>query len=138
MPKKPKVKALPSSKIPVERSEAKITFSFQYHDSKHDVFSLREMDIEYVYKILDRFKNLAEYTAGNLIGNGSRSLRCHPIRWEDTTQSGFGSISKELYDGCAYQIQISQGEGRIHGFFIGSVFYVVWFDPNHMLYKQKK
>jgi hypothetical protein len=34
-----------------------------------------------------------------------------------------------------YQLTISTNEhGRIHGFFILDVFYVVWLDPDHELY----
>lgn len=136
MSRKPKAKALPPPKFVVP-SEVGITFSFQYHDSKHELFTLRGMDIEYVYDVLERFKNLSGFTSGRLVGNGSRALRCHPIRWEDTTQRGFGDIEKERYEGCAYQIEISQSKGRVHGFFIGSVFHVVWFDPNHKLYSKR-
>jgi hypothetical protein len=34
-----------------------------------------------------------------------------------------------------WQFEISSNEhGRVHGFFIGNVFNVVWFDPKHLLY----
>ncbi len=37
-----------------------------------------------------------------------------------------------------YQFSLSSNEhGRVHGFFIDEVFYIVWLDPDHLLYPAK-
>jgi hypothetical protein len=65
----------------------------------------------------------------------ARSLRCHPIDWDDTTETCFGLVNEEQLVSQPYQFQLSSNEyGRVHGFFIENVFYIVWLDPDHLLY----
>jgi hypothetical protein len=59
----------------------------------------------------------------------------HPIKWEDTSENKFGFPNEEQLVDTPYQFSISSNEhGRVHGFFIAEVFYIVWLDPNHLLY----
>ena len=62
-------------------------------------------------------------------------LRCHHHEWIKTTEpKGFG-LKGQLADCQGWQFQITSNEhGRVHGFFIGEVFFVVWLDPQHKLY----
>jgi hypothetical protein len=63
--------------------------------------------------------------------NGSKSLRCHAIDWNKVTESGFGFPNEDELVDKPYQFQLSSNEhGRVHGFFIDEVFYVVWLDLN--------
>ena len=76
-------------------------------------------------------------TLQDLLKNRSKSLRCHPIDWKDTTEPyGFGIPNEEkIVLDPPYQFQISANEhGRVHGFFRDNVFYIVWLDPDHNLY----
>ncbi|NMG11911.1 hypothetical protein DP117_35700 [Brasilonema sp. UFV-L1] len=69
------------------------------------------------------------------MSNRSSALRCHPIDWIDTTESCFGFPGEEQLVDTPYQFSISSNKhGRVHGFFIEEVFYIVWLDPNHKLY----
>ncbi|QXE21583.1 hypothetical protein B6N60_00260 [Richelia sinica FACHB-800] len=44
-------------------------------------------------------------------------------------------MDEEQLVGQPYQFQLSSNEyGRVHGFFIENVFYIVWLDPDHLLY----
>jgi len=65
------------------------------------------------------------------------ALRCHRHDWAQTTElNGFG-LSGQLADCDGWQFQLTSNEhGRVHGFFIGEVFFVVWLDPDHKLYKK--
>ena len=75
----------------------------------------------------------AEITVDN-----AKSLRCHPIDWNDhrVTEAGFGIPNEEKLVGTPYQIfQLSSNQhGRVHGFFIENICYIVWLDPDHKLY----
>lgn len=68
----------------------------------------------------------------------AKSLRCHPIDWNDprVTEQGFGIPTEEQLVDTPYQLfQLSSNEyGRVHGFFIENIFYIVWLDADHQLY----
>ncbi|MDJ0676493.1 MAG: hypothetical protein QNJ36_14115 [Calothrix sp. MO_167.B42] len=77
-------------------------------------------------------------TAQELLINRSSSLRCHPINWEHTSENCFGLPDEEQLVDTPYQFSLSSNEhGRVHGFFIDEVFYIVWLDPQHLLYPGK-
>ncbi|WP_018664660.1 hypothetical protein [Heyndrickxia acidiproducens] len=68
-----------------------------------------------------------------------KGLRFHDIDWNDTCEDCFGIPNEEELVDKPWQFAISANEyGRVHGFFIGNVFYIVWFDPEHKLYNKKK
>ena len=92
--------------------------------------------MRYIHIILEKLKMYSSLTIPEMTSNGSKAFRCHPIRWEETSQRGF-PIKRELYDGCAYQFSIMKSRGRIAGFIVGDIFYIVWVDPYHKLYPRK-
>ncbi|MGI0492333.1 hypothetical protein ACN4EG_11160 [Alkalinema pantanalense CENA528] len=112
-----------------------VSFSFKYLKTDHKKFNWNDREISYWITLLDRLKNLSGLTAVELKSNSSKSLRCHPIDWNDTSENGFGIPDEEQVVDTPYQFSLSSNEhGRVHGFFIGEVFYAVWLDPNHCLY----
>ncbi|WP_245602731.1 hypothetical protein [Gloeothece verrucosa] len=81
---------------------------------------------------------MSKLTAQELRNNPNKTLRCHEINWEDTTESGFGIKGEEQLVDQPYQFSLSANQyGRIHGFFIEEIFYIVWLDPDHKLYSKK-
>ncbi|NER33336.1 MAG: hypothetical protein F6J93_04585 [Oscillatoria sp. SIO1A7] len=86
--------------------------------------------------MLLRLKDLSRITYNEFVSNQSPSLRSHKIYWPQTTEpNGFTCLNAELREQQAFQFEISANQyGRIHGFFINNIFYVVWLDPNHNLY----
>lgn len=123
-------------RIPVEIPQG-ISFSFRYFENDNQKFLFDDKDFRYFESLLLRLRDLSKLTVPEIINNRSKSLRCHLIRWADTTEpNGFGIPNEEEIVGSAYQFQISSNEhGRVHGFFIENVFYIVWLDPNHNLYQ---
>ncbi|MFH1766833.1 MAG: hypothetical protein ABH826_01935 [Patescibacteria group bacterium] len=66
-------------------------------------------------------------------------LRCHQINFgtSSISESGFGLALSS--DDDAWQFQISSNaHGRVHGYFLKNVFYIVWLDPEHELYPSEK
>ncbi len=58
------------------------------------------------------------------------------VNWEDTTETGFGIPNEEQLVEQPWQFPLTSNQhGRVIGFFIGNVFYVVWLDPDHRLYQ---
>ncbi|MBD2455929.1 hypothetical protein H6G80_17815 [Nostoc sp. FACHB-87] len=116
-----------------------ISFSFKYYQDSHNKFSCNYKELGYWLTLLERLKALSSLSAQELLVNRSSSLRCHPIKWEDTSESRFGLPNEEQLVDTPYQFSLSSNEhGRVHGFFIDEVFYVVWLDPDHLLYSAKK
>ena len=112
-----------------------ISFSFKYYQDMHDKFSCNDKATVYWLTLLSRLKALSGLSAQELLANRSRALRFHPIKWEDTSENRFGLPSEEQLVDIPYQFSLSSNEhGRVHGFFIDEIFYVVWLDPDHLLY----
>lgn len=122
--------------IDIDKIPEGTSFSFRYYQNDRDKFSISKRDIGYFLALLERLRNLSRLTVKEIINNQTKSLRCHPIDWNDTTEpNGFGIPNEEKIVYTAYQFQISANEhGRVHGFFRDNVFYIVWLDPDHNLY----
>ena len=146
MPKKNKIKKTElqkqsSSKIKPTSTKnlpQGISFLYKYFQSDHSKFSVLKKDVEYLIVFLERLRDISSWTAQELIRNRSKALRCHPITWSDTTEICFGFSGEEQIVDTPYQFSLSTNEyGRVHGFFIEDIFYIVWLDPNHLLYSDK-
>jgi hypothetical protein len=113
-----------------------ISFSFRYYQDNQNKFSIGSRDAKYIASLLKRLRNLSQLNAQEVINNQSKSLRCHGIVWQNTTEpNGFGIPNESALVNMPYQFQISANEyGRVHGFFSENVFYIVWLDPDHNLY----
>ena len=128
MPKKRKIQTTPIPRL-------NVSFSFKYWQENHPKFSIYKQDKNYFITLLERLKNLSKLTVKELLSSRSKSLRCHPIEWSYTTEKEFGIPNEEQLVDTPYQLSISANAyGRIHGFFIENIFYIVWLDPNHLLY----
>lgn len=111
-------------------------FSFKYLNINHNKFCIKNCNTNYFLKVIYRFKDLSTWSIQQFTNSSSKTLRAHPINWDETTEkNGFSHLNETFQDLPAYQFSISANEyGRIHGFIIDSVFFVVWFDPSHKLY----
>ena len=142
MPKKIKKTAVPkASTSGIKSTKLKsqgISFSFKYYQDRHEKFSCCEKPATYWLTLLDRLKALSVLSAQELLVNRSSTLRCHPIKWEDTSENEFGLPNEEQLVDTPYQFSLSStAHGRVHGFFVDEIFYIVWLDPNHLLYPAK-
>jgi len=112
-----------------------ISFSYKYFQSDNSKFSVAEKNTEYLMALLERLRDLSSWKAQELMSSRSSALRCHPIDWSDTTESGFGFPNEEQLVDAPYQFSLSSNKhGRVHGFFIEEIFYIVWLDAGHKLY----
>jgi len=115
-----------------------IKFSYKYLDLHHHKFTIKDREPTYFFRLLQRLKDLSSFTVLELQTSRSKSLRFHDIVWRDTSETGFGLPNEEQLFETPWQFEVSVNEhGRVHGFFIGNVFYPVWLDPNHDLYPRK-
>lgn len=114
-----------------------VSFSFKYFNNNHDKFSCVGRAGNYWTTLLSRLKDLSGLTALELRQGHNKTLRCHPIDWQSSgvSENCFGIPQEEQLVDIPYQFSLSSNEhGRVHGFFIDEVFYIVWLDPDHQLY----
>ena len=120
-----------------EDDKNRITFSFRHLDLfNYKKFSIGRCQEGYLDTLLKRLRDLSHNTVGELVGNRSKALRSHPIKWSDTTErAGFKYLNTQLREKEAWQFELTKDKhGRVHGFLMDDIFYVVWIDPDHQLF----
>jgi len=68
------------------------------------------------------------------MGSRSNALKFNPIDFdrEDVSETGFG-LGGDV-DEQAFEFNVSVNKhGRVHGYFVENIFYIVWLDPQHSL-----
>lgn len=119
-----------------EKHEGYLSFSFKYFKQDPPQFTIEGKDVAYFLKVIDRLFHLSQYSVTELRMMANKTLRCHSIDWCDTSQTQFGIPDEEQLVDEPWQFSISaNAHGRVMGFFIDSVFYVVWFDHAHTVYR---
>jgi len=90
---------------------------------------------------VERIKDLSMKPVVELVRQrADRATRFHRIDWKDdwVSECGFGINGMPTLDDEAWQFAVSANQhGRVHGFLIYNLFYVVWLDPDHKLYPGK-
>jgi len=122
----------------IKRTEIEVpvgtSLSFKYFQANNDKFSIRNQDAKYLQALLERLRDLSKLMVTEIINNHSKNIRCHTIVWEETTEQCFGIPDEKQLVDTPYQLfEISLSQGRVHGFFIENIVYVVWLDPEHRL-----
>jgi hypothetical protein len=127
-------KALESTSS-VGAGDGRVRFSFKYLDTTHPKFAFKSQGSAYLVVLLDRLRDLSQLTMQELLSSRSKALRCHPIDWDEVSEDSFGIPNEEQIASQPYQFSLSSNaHGRVHGFIIDTLFYIVWLDPNHALY----
>jgi hypothetical protein len=124
---------------PAPLSKPHLTLSFKYFKHREPfVFPDPDKKPNYPLVLFERFRDLCGMTAADLRANRSKAVRSHPIQWHETTEpDGFDHLNPQLREQITgWQLTHSANEyGRIHGFWIDEVYYVVWIDHDHSLYE---
>ena len=115
-----------------------MAFSYAYFDRMDKDYCVDDCESKYFIALLDRLKNLSEWTVKHFEENYSKAVRNHPIKWEEdrVSRDSFGIPGEEDMVENAWQFSVSVNEnGRVMGFFIGNVFYIRWLDKKHLTYR---
>jgi len=111
-----------------------ISFSYRYYASS-EKFGVADCTGAWFESLLERLRALSSLTPQELFSNRSPALRAHPIEFSCSSEpQGFAHLNHRLRGYEPYQFQLSKETGRVHGFFIDLIFYIVWLDPHHRLY----
>lgn len=111
-----------------------IDFSFKHLDTTHQRFGLSVCDADFFYALFEEIKALSSDTVQNFC-LPDKDRHSHQINFEQTTEpNGFPDLGEQLEPELCWQFALRKDRPwRVHGFFIGSTFYIIWFDPSHQL-----
>lgn len=132
----PAVDCIPKEKLKLPFNgnavtEKSLSFSFACFDRSHKLFNLGDTTPEGVVSgkwfldLMDCLKSVSNKTIAELAG-GIHDM--HPIDWKEANANPpTGSEQIENWR----QFRINKSRGRVIGFIIGGVFYIMWLDPHH-------
>ena len=129
----------PSKTPPRQPASERVTLSFRYFRERPP-FVTSGVGDNYAGVLLARLSAVCAMTVREMKESRGKPLRCRPIRFEETSETGgFKHVNLGLIEGTEpYQFRLTSNKhGRVHGFFVGNVFSVVWVDPTHALYPAK-
>ena len=129
----------PASQIPPleEIHYGLVSFSFKYLELDHGKFSLPDtaQKGQYLGALFDRLKQVSTMRCQEF-RQAHKALRSHQIEWHKTSEpDGFAHMSEQMQGCQPWQFSLARDElGRIHGLWVGTVFYAVWIDHEHQLF----
>lgn len=112
-------------------TEKSLSFSFACFDRSHKLFNLGDtisdgtVSGKWFLDLMDCLKSVSNKTYAEL----SRGIHdMHPVDWKKANANRpAGSEQIENWE----QFRINKSRGRVIGFIINGVFYVMWLDPHH-------
>ena len=106
-----------------------VIFTFVDLDREHPYFNLSKVGPGWFILLLDTLQKLSNMSWSSILSDDAYDA--HPHDWNKTTTQ-FKKEKYEQFEGV--QFQLKKNTGRVHGYVIGNLFYVVWLDPYHNLY----
>jgi len=130
----------PSAREILEKyKEENVIFSWHFFDREHELFNCGETDVGWFITLMDTLKKVSQFKFVDFLQQSGKPLRVHGHDWEKLkvryplNDKYFEDIKRH-----AIQFSLSTGNGRVHGFHIYNVIYIVWLDPHHNLYPEDK
>lgn len=111
-----------------EHLGAKVSVSLRYFQKSPECFSeWAKNDLKGFTKIIELLRQQTSNQVKSRGKNGSPACRSHS---GDVKTKGFERPS-EISQDIAFHELYATNKARLHGFFIGEVFFLVWLDRNH-------
>lgn len=117
-----------------------IKFSFKYIDHNSDQFNLQECSEDFLRQLVLK---VFEYSSWSLdaFRDSNNDDNRHVIDFRETCRPrGFTNVNREqlAYEEC-WQFGLShKADYRVHGILLEDTFFVIWLDPEHLLYPRKR
>lgn len=113
-----------------------VTFSFKYLDLDTNAkFGMNGCDRGFLSEFLRELHRLSQGTVSEFCEYESRRHSHHILFAQTSEPNGFVHLPEQVEPEEYWQFAVSEDHNwRVHGFFIDSVFYIVWLDPLHQLY----
>ncbi len=124
-----------------EKHNEHLKFSFIYFDRAHKLFNCGRVEASWFIELVDHLREVSRLTKSEFLHDQKykRHYETHRHPWGKLEHRYplDETYFEQIKDEC-YQFRISSSKGRVHGFFILNIFYVVWLDPHHNLYPNDK
>ena len=125
--------SIPAPHPTADQSPVILSFKYLDIDSKPK-FSIEHCDAEFLRALIRELYMICEGQVCDLAEHNNRR-HSHQIEFTQTTEpEGFVHLPEQVEPEVYWQFAVREHHTwRVHGFFIQSVFYVVWLDPRHQL-----
>lgn len=113
-------------------TEKSFSFSFACFDRSHELFNLGDNTADGVVSgkwFIDMLECLKGVCNKNISDLRHTMYDLHPVDWSKTNANAPKGFEQLEY----WQFRINKSRGRVVGFKLDGVFYVVWLDPHHNL-----
>jgi hypothetical protein len=130
---------------PVPTDQLLLRFSFKHIHLENDKFHYSNCDLGYFVKLLECLRRYSTWKVEDF-KNPNNDEHRHSIWFPDTTEpAGFANMPNVDSEQFGYEVGIQfevcpdlKGtRWRVQGILIDDTFFVVWLDPNHLLYGLK-
>jgi hypothetical protein len=139
--KKPKKPLISKEQLETIRSrkDEHVIFSWSFFDRNHELFNMGGRKHPWFLSMMDALKTISKMTFKEFrMQRSDKGLRVHSHNWDGANACfDFEDDWLEQHEEDCLQFSISKANGRVHGFMIENVFYIVWMDPEHNLYPSK-
>lgn len=100
--------------------DAILRFSFRLFDGTDAEMCPEEFSAKYTRTLMERLRDLSSWKVGAFVTQYNKTIRNHPIEWNDTSRpDGFAHLNEQYKAYPAYQFSLSVNEhGRVHGLII--------------------
>lgn len=114
-------------------TEKKIKISFEFFDSENKFFTLGNIEKEWFTDLLEELKNLSQLTKKEIFHEYKKKYKPHPY-YDSIKSLNYKDeyLTNPQYE--ATQLTLTKSTGRIHGFFIGNIYYIRFLDRWHNMY----
>ncbi|MEQ5975455.1 hypothetical protein U2I57_05550 [Bacillus cereus] len=124
-----------------EKHNEQLKFSFVYFDRQNSLFNCGGTQNGWFISLVDHLKEVSNLTKNEFLFTQQykNHYKAHQHNWDKLSHRYPMSdiLFEQVKDDC-WQFRLSKSTGRIHGFIIGNIFYVVWLDPHHNFHPDEK
>lgn len=116
--------------------EEKIVFSWKFFDKDHKAFNCGNSKTGWFLNLMETMKHISEMSLNEYLLCTGKPLRVHRHKWNEVAYT-YEHLRRDWLDQIendTTQFALSTAGGRVHGFLIENVLFIVWLDPEHNLY----
>lgn len=115
-----------------------MVFSFELLDFHHPLYNCNGMCDKGIMNCFEKLQAYSACTVNELFARKGGTIRLHPIRKDDVDEWPPFFLNNSHLEDVFYQIAFGTSKGRAHGILIENIFYIIWLDPHHFLYHDKR
>lgn len=117
-----------------DENKKKIVISFLFLDVENALFNLGNANEKWFFSLIKEIRGLTKLKKSEVYGKYRNRYDPHNYidKKEEKLNIRHPLLIDEQKETC--QLKLHESFGRIHGFFIENVYYVVYLDPEHNMY----